>query len=130
MITHDSKLSDIIGKDLGNFHLTWAYFLELSHGLIGVFPALITETKEPFVCLNESLLEKVKKLLPERKSKVSEMLVLATVGDSKDNPHLYFNLRSVEELEETRPFKVLSEEDINTLSAIHGSLEWAPGLIS
>mgnify|MGYP001605637859 CR=1 FL=1 len=60
MITHDSKLSDIIGKDLGNFHLTWAYFLELSHGLIGVFPALITETKEPFVCLNESLLEKVK----------------------------------------------------------------------
>jgi hypothetical protein len=118
-------LKDVMGNDLTGFQVVKAYFLELEHGLMGFVPAIIKKNKEMVVCLDKSLLEKVWNLLPRRKAKVVEAILLVKMDGS-----FGFDIRN-ENKEDTDPIHILSEKEFNGLTEGGGDspFGWAPGLL-
>lgn len=119
------KLADVMGNDLAGFQVVKAYFLELEHGLMGFFPAIIKKNKEMVVCLDKSLLEKVWNLLPRRKTKIVEAILLVNTDGS-----FGFDIRN-ENKENTEQVHILSEKEFNRLIARSGDspFGWVPGLL-
>jgi len=125
MSENPKTFGEVMGRDLSGYKQVNAFFLELCHGLMGFFPALIAATEEVVVCLDKELLVKVAKTLPPRTCKQGDFLMLANIKGSfgfelnsrkkEDAPALHILTESEFERrvkEEERPFK------------------WAPGLVS
>ncbi len=120
------KLADVMDEDLAGFKLAEAYFLELSHGLMGFFPAIFKKDKEMMVCLDKSLLKKVWSRLPRKKAKVVEAIVLVSMEGS-----FGFDVRN-ENKENVKPVHILLEQEFNQLIKKNkdtSPFEWAPGLL-
>ncbi len=119
-----ATLGDVMNKDLSGFQQIQVYYLELEHGLMGFFPALISETGEIVVCLNKELLEKVKKLLPRRRCKQGQLQILANTegcyGFEVGNPSG----------DKTKPLHILTEKEFTQRSSEERPFKWAPGLVS
>ncbi|MBU1148652.1 hypothetical protein KKI23_01035 [Patescibacteria group bacterium] len=69
-------LGEVMGQNLSGWKITFGYYLELVHGLMNFLPAIISETKQMVICLDEELLGRVHQLLPARPHKQGEMIIL------------------------------------------------------
>jgi hypothetical protein len=119
------KLADLIAIDLAGFLLVRAYFLELSHGLMGFFPAIFAKDGEMVVCLDKALLEKVWDLLPKRRAEVGEALLLVSPKDS-----FGFDVRN-DQKEDVEPVHILTQEEFDSLTKEYDlPFKWVSGLIS
>lgn len=118
------KLGDVMDKDLAGFKQVQAHFLQLSHGLMGFFPALIRETEEIVVCLDKKLLVKVMEQLPKRKSQFGDFQMLANTKDGYGFEVGNHNGK------ETKPLRILSEEEFEKrITEEEEPFKWAPGLV-
>ena len=113
-------LAQMMDKDLAGFQLTKGYFLDLAEGSTKTFPAIISETEQVVVCLQESLIMKVWKLLPAKRVKVTDFLLLVNTKDS-----VGFDVQN-QYKGETPALHVLSEQEFNQLTK-HGTnpFRWA-----
>ena len=97
-----------------------AYYLELDHTLMGQFPALIAGTERVVITLDQSLLEKVRLLLPKRRSKVSS-------GNFIVNHQIGYGYPV---WENARPRQLFTEAEFDAMIANNPHpFAWAPGLI-
>jgi len=117
------KLGDGMDKDLAGFQQVQAHFLQLSHGLMGFFPALVRETEEIVVCLDKKLLVKVMEQLPKRESQFGDFQMLANTKDGYGFEAGNHNGK------ETKPLRILSEEEFEKRIIEEKPFKWAPGLI-
>jgi len=125
------KLEDVMGMDLARFRLVRAYFLELDHTLMGFFPAIIrkneiNEINEMMVvCLDRALLKKVWDLLPKRRAKIGEVILLVNT-----DRNFGFDIQN-ENKEKTEPVHILTEREFKRLlKGDDDPFKWAPGLMS
>ncbi|PLX27266.1 hypothetical protein C0583_04510 [Candidatus Parcubacteria bacterium] len=118
------KLGEVMDKDLAGFQQVQAHFLELSHGLMGFFPALVRETEDIVVCLDKKLLIQVMERLPKRKSKFGEFQMLANIDNGYGFEVGNHNGK------ETKPLRILSEEEFEKrIQEEEKPFKWAPGLV-
>ncbi|NQT49500.1 hypothetical protein HQ571_02275 [Candidatus Kuenenbacteria bacterium] len=124
MTTEYKVLADVMNEDLNRFQIRRGYMLILKHGLMGVFPAIITENTEPVVCLDKELLKKAGLLLPERPFTVVEIIMLASAELA-----VGFNVSNDVD-EKTKPFFILTETEFERrVKDEERPFRWAPGLI-
>ncbi|MCK5285923.1 MAG: hypothetical protein KAJ58_01705 [Candidatus Pacebacteria bacterium] len=119
-MTIPKNLGEVMREDLSGYKLKKGYFLRLKHGLMGTFPAIITEGEKFFVCINKDLLKQVWGLLPKRNATVTELLLYVNL-----EKNLCFSSGAGDNAE---PIHILSEKEFETLSGIKGSFIWASGL--
>jgi hypothetical protein len=124
-----ATLGGLFGKDLAGWQITLGYFLELQHGLMGRFPAILDDSAGDgdgaivFV-IDKRLLRHVWDHVPRSRAKITTLLVVA-------NPDLgvaYFLGRDFRP-EQTEPFKLFSASDITKLCEKRSPFRWAPGLL-
>jgi len=118
------NLGEMTGKDLAGFQLVKGYFLELEHGLMGFFPALIASNNKIVVCSDILLLEKVWELLPKKPAKLRDVLLLADIDQ-----RFGFDVQS-QHGEETEAIHILSEAEFSGLSQKTDSFKWPLGLLA
>jgi len=113
-------------KDQGDFRLTDAYFLQLDHGLMGTFPAVLDEDLEKIVvCTDRELLRQVWDHLPRRRAKVTK--ITAYVSDQEK---LGFMVDCMAD-DKTKAFKLFTGEELDAMfTANPEAVCWAPGLFS
>lgn len=113
---------------LGNYTIESVYFLELIPRLPHYmsFPAIINDdTREVVYTTSKEIIEKIRKKLPQRKSKmgiiikcyVNNRIHVGYPSDSKNGPSQSFPLHLIDEEE----FKKLTKEN-------EMPFKWAPGL--
>jgi hypothetical protein len=113
--------------NLDGFRLSDGYSLELFHGLMGYFPAIIAANDKAFVCLSKSTIEKAIALLPKRRFKINKWLYLLN-----EKEKVAFRCESIGNLweigRELESMFLLDQGDIVGMKS--GDLQWAPGLVS
>ena len=116
-------LQDVMGMPLTNYQLVIGYILELKHSLMGFFPAVITESEEIVVCLTRPLLEEVWNLLPKKRAKIREILLLVNLEEC-----FGFDIQN-ENKKDTEQVHILSEKEFTELKKQENPFKWTPGLI-
>ncbi len=129
METKPANLEEIIKNNLDGYKLMFVYSLELSHGLMGYFPAYLkdTEPKRIVTCLDIDLLEDIWKLLPPRPSKIkSELSYVNTVEKiAFQLPDLKYHSLSA-----SKPEPYIGKEEFDQLIKKEQPFKWASGLLS
>lgn len=106
------------------FSLQDVFVLELKHGLMGCFPAVIDSTDEPVACLDLEVLKRVWPLLRCREAKVTTIRALASAKHG-----LAFNLDSLSG-DDVPPLKILTHEGFDDLTRqFEEPFRWAYGLV-
>lgn len=120
-----ANLGEVMNKDLAGFQQVEAYFLKLSHGLVGFFPALISETEEMVVCLDHALAAKVMEKLPPRESQIVKMQILANIEGN-------FGFEMGNEISQNAlPLHILTAEEFNQrVEQEKQPFKWTSGIIS
>lgn len=124
MNTVPKTLGEVMDKDLAGFQQVEAHYLQLSHGLMGFFPALISETGEIVICLDRELLVKVMEKLPKRRSRIDKLQILANIpgqfGFEVGNPNG----------KDTQSLHILTAEEFEQrVQQDKKPFKWAPGLV-
>lgn len=115
-------LGELFDRDLAGWRIARCHFLERAHGLMGTFPALVAETGEVVVTLDEETLERVKECLPPRGSKVTRLTVVIHPESGTA-----FSLLG-REFEAMTPLCVLTREAVDALCEKEDAFRWSPGL--
>ena len=109
------------------FEIKDIYYLELEHGLMGFFPAIIRKTKQMILTADCDLLIRLWSMLSVRKSKVGQ--VQGYVNLRLDLVYLIPNEGQVNQ-EESRPHPHLSVQKFDAIIAQDPNpFTWAPGLV-
>lgn len=110
-----------------DYVLKRAYYAELSHGLMGFFPAVFSlDDRRMVVTTDLRLMERVWQLLEPRDAKLRE--AVAYINESTAIAYLYAD--STLERENRKPFKVLTVSEFESLAvAKEQPFKWAFGLI-
>jgi len=128
-----SNLAELAGKSLDGFTLTVAYIIELSHGLMGFFPAIVSETDEMVVMVDRELMERVWKMLTPRKSNLVHMAVLYNeeLGVVYTLAPSSSHLKGMRALASSEPIPIMNEKRFEQLTADDAKpFKWVPGLVN
>lgn len=118
-------LEQAMNIDLTGWQLVYGGFLELKHGLMGFFPAIVAETQEPVICIDSELLDRVEAMLSDRKRIRGEVLMLVHPEQG-----IGFDLESNPEVG-AKPRRILTQAQFDCLTADGANpFKWAPGLVS
>ncbi len=123
-----STISEVLLGPQEGWELRIGYFLELEHGLMGSFPAILAETEQVVVVLGKDLAKKVQNLLPARSAKINSWFFLINREEEVcfSIPHG----TEVYHLELSVPQFFLSEETFKKLTRNHQlPFKWRPGLV-
>jgi hypothetical protein len=102
------KIVDLVGKDLAGY--TFGYCYALSIDQAGLLPAIVTETGTRVICLEEALIEKILKLLPERTHYIQKLFCLYGASGN------IFRFQS-SEVDDTKAESCLFNDDLDQLCA-------------
>jgi len=119
-------LKDVIGKDLPGWQSLYCYVMELSHSLMGCFPAMKSGAKKIVVCLNRDDLEKIWSKLPKREVKVNKFLFHVNKGE---NRAILINSPQGDE-SDSGDFFLIQGNELGFYLQEDDFFEWAPGLWS
>jgi hypothetical protein len=118
-------------KNPEGYSIQKLYYLELTHGLMGFFPAKIPAQNRMVITTNKDLLKKVWARLERRESEMGS--ILGYVGSGVAYPSVDENPDKAERVE---PGRILTEEEFITLcndepeGTEDPSFRWAFGLLS
>lgn len=116
-------------KNQEGFELRVGYSLELTHGLMGYFPAIFKDTERIVLVFKRELLEAVLKMLPRRRSKINETLFYVNQLEG-----IAFPLSTQQKLEDLlsgTPLEVLTQSEFDQVAADGvAPFSWKPGLVS
>lgn len=114
------KFCDLIGCEFVGFRITEAYWLKSDTvAMSGVFPAIVAETHEMIICLDTALLEKIARLLPQKRHSQEKMMALVN-----EEENYGFGIANGISLE-SRSFRMFSEEDFIRYTRLPNQFIWA-----
>jgi len=114
-------ISDILRKDLAGWQIMPCYFLQLTHTLMGTFPAITNEGKIILVS-EKQLLKKIWDRLERRPAQVTEIVTLAHLESGSA-----FSLARLPR-SDAKAIHISSTQEIEDLCKEPKSFGWAPGL--
>lgn len=126
-----SRLFDLLKTELNDWTLRTGYYLELKHGLMGTFPALMRRNKRVVVCLTEGLMHQVASRLPARDNTIGSALFLVN-----EKAKVAFSLSGLPSLPDDATRReacyLLTNKEFEALVSRckRSPFIWAPGLIS
>jgi hypothetical protein len=108
------------------YEIRKVYFLELEHGLMGFFPAILTSDAERIIfTIDILLLEKVWKILPPKKAKLQERL-----GYVNEQLGVVYLDAPTPEREDREPSRLLTDKEFSALlDSAEKPFKWASGLL-
>lgn len=123
-----ATLGGLFGKDLAGWQITPGHFLELQHGLMGTFPAILDDSSgdgdgEMVLVIDKRLLRQVWDRVPRSKAKITTILVVANTELG-----VAFFLGENFRPEQGQALKLFSAKDIAKLCEKRSPFRWAPGL--
>jgi len=126
MNTTPKTLADLMDQDLAGYKLATVYYLELKHNLWGFFPAIIASNDEPIICLDKALLEKVWRMLPRSRCKISENLVL-----TNEETGIAFSITMYSEHGlKLQPLHLFTQKEFDeNINKEDEPFRWSPGLL-
>ena len=102
------------------------FSLQLTHSLMGFFPAMIYSHRRVIICLDLNLLVEIWKTLEPRKSQLDSL----TYYVNREKGIAYVDVDRPSEREESKPEKVLTRDEYEKIKKEDpDSIMWAPGLI-
>lgn len=121
------NLFELLKGDLSDYSLQHIYYLELTHGLMGFFPAVYNDEAEDIIATTDvMLLIELWKTLEPRKSKMNKITAYVDAAGEIAYP----DKDSQREREESTPMELLTRERFERLSAAQEEpFRWAFGLI-
>jgi hypothetical protein len=122
-----ANLFELLKKDPKEqgYRLEKVFYVQLDHGLMGFFPAVIDSQKRVVVCLDRDLLVNIWKTLDARESKMSSQSFY--VNEQKGIA--YADVSYQFEKERSKPEKILTRNEYATiLEKEPDAIAWAPGL--
>lgn len=123
-----ANLFELLKKDPKEqgYRLEKVFYLQLTHGLMAFFPAVIDAEKRVIACLDRNLLVEVWKTLEPRASKMDSQICY--VNEQKGIA--YPNVDEQYEQERLKPEKIFTRNEYEGIQKkIPGAITWAPGLI-
>lgn len=123
-----ANLFELLKKDPSEqgYRLEKVFYLQLVHGLMAFFPAVIDAEKRVIMCLDQSLLVEVWKTLAPRASKM--VSVVCYVNEQKGITYVDYDGQY--EKEGSKPEKILTRKEYEEiLKKNPDAIDWAPGLI-
>jgi hypothetical protein len=123
-----ANLFELLKKDpkKQGYRLEKVFFLELTHGLMGLFPAVIHAKRRVVMCLDRSLLVEVWKTLKPRDSKISSYICY--INEQKGIA--YSDVDGSLEQEDSMPIKILTRNEYEVIRReAPNAIAWAPGLL-
>jgi hypothetical protein len=72
----NNELKELVDKDLSGFKIIKTYLIKLKHNLMGLFPALLSEFDEPFLCETPDIVKQVAEFLEPRNVDIDVVWVL------------------------------------------------------
>ena len=111
---------------VAGYKLEQCYFLQLTHGLMAFFPAIVESDKHIVITIDRSLLAEVWKLLEPRGSKIGSVICYVNAEKGIAYPFV----KDQDEQEKAVPEKLLDRRGFDKLIAeFEEPFRWAPGLI-
>lgn len=104
-----------------HYQIKPCYYLELKHGLMGFFPAVINDTRRMIITSDKDLIEKIWERLSPRQSKMDEDLFYI-----HENGLIGFPAKHWNGDQNAKACHLMTEEEFEILI---NPFEWAPGLI-
>lgn len=102
------------------------FSLQLTHSLMGFFPAVIYSQRRVIICIDRNLLVEIWKTLEPRKSQLDSL----TYYVNREKGIAYVDVDRPSEREESKPEKVLTRDEYEKIKKEDpDSIMWAPGLI-
>ncbi len=123
-----SNLFELFKKDPKEqgYRLDKVFFLQLTHGLMAFYPAVIDAEKRVIACLDRSLLIEVWKTLEPRDSKMGSMICYVNMQKGVAYP----NADEQYGQERSKPEKILTRNEYEEIrKKTPHAITWAPGLI-
>ena len=110
------------------FHLEKGYYLELEHGCMGFFPAVLEKGEDAGIIVVTDLyvLESIWRILEPRKARIGE----ATIYFNPESGYCYGEASESYEQEQREPFRVMTKELLDSLDEPEKVIRWAYGLFS
>ena len=134
------KSSELLALlNLDGWRLCEGYYIQLKHGLMGTFPALVSKTGKDFVCLSEETVKKAVSFLSDRPYRADPLLLLVNekekiafmVADVEGKWRYNSDQRGYEPEDriqyDSASLAILTEEDLRDMKA--HDLKWAAGLV-
>lgn len=121
------NLFELLKSDASAWPIKDFYLLELKHGLMGFFPAIVKSEKRPIITTDRALLLRIWPMLSPRKSQVTKNL-----GYVNETLGLLYPILGNDEFyqEESKPQKLLTVEEFERVTRDGANpFGWAPGLI-
>lgn len=116
------NLFEFMKRPVPGFEQKMLYWLELDHGLMGAFPAVIHEERRVIFMTDITLVRRVWKTMRWRRSKIRENMAYVNAEGT-----VAYLVRK--DAEESLPQPVLTEEEFNELLGRNPQpFQWAPGL--
>jgi hypothetical protein len=123
-----ATLGGLFGKDLAGWQITSGYFLELKHGLMGTYPAILDDVSgdgdgEIVLVIEKRLLHEVWKRVPRANAVITTILVVANTELG-----VAFFLGDNYRPEQKQVLRLFSDGDIAKICEKRTTFRWAPGL--
>lgn len=122
-----ANLAELIGGPHEGYVLKWGYVLQLKHGLMGYFPAIVKNTKLQILSTDVELLKRVWKMLTPRQSEMTACLLYLN-----EKLQIAFPVLGTDQfyLKESQPLRLFLQADFDELT-VGGKnpFGWAPGLV-
>jgi hypothetical protein len=118
-------LEELLKSKRDGFGLKICYFLQIKHGLMGTFPAILKDTRVVIITPDKESIIRVWKSLRPRNSEIiaDSWMVNEKIGVA------YHMSSDDSERKQSRPHKLFSKDEIEALLAKDPqSFKWAPGL--
>ncbi len=122
------NLQQLLAGDQTGYQLKTVHSLELVHGLMGFFPAIVRTHEGVVFTLNPTLLKEVWEILEPRLSKMNSNLFYVNEKLMVGFP---IHGASAFDLKRSQPERILARAEFNGLMAVDPHpFEWASGLIN
>lgn len=121
------KLSDLFGCDLAGWQIAQVHFLQLDHGLMGIFPAITVEEEkegEIIIVADKSSLRKVWDRIKRQSAIVTSFMAIVNATEG-----IAFNMEGSDRAT-NKPIFIMTDEEIDILCQKKNPFQWEPGLIS
>ncbi|MES3004785.1 MAG: hypothetical protein V4690_01580 [Patescibacteria group bacterium] len=116
---------EFLKGDKSGYEMVMVYSLDLSHGLMGYFPAVVHTEKRIIYATDLEVLRDVWKMLEPRKSKIAEIVGYY----NKESGYAYLHPSEQYYRERAEPIRIFTREEFEKLKVQDPlPFEWAPGL--
>ena len=119
-------LEELLNGNQEGFEVKMCYWLQLDHGLMGTFPAILKDTKIVILTHDKETIVRVWRSLKPRRSKMTTgpWMVSEQIGIAYNVPP------QASDHKHSLPHKLFRRDEINTYFAVDPNpFDWAPGRI-